>query len=122
MTLQKVDEGRGPNYLTTQGTVDLSRNGRQLAELHPEKRVYPVAQMPTTEAAIDYRFLRDVYVVIGDQQDNGGWVIRTYIKPFANWIWGGILLMSFGGFLSLTDRRFRVAAGARRQARAVAAE
>ena len=122
LTLQKVEEGRGPNYLTTQGTVDLSRNGRQLAELHPEKRVYPVAQMPTTEAAIDYRFLRDVYVVIGDQQDNGGWVIRTYIKPFANWIWGGILLMSFGGFLSLTDRRFRVAAGARRQARAVAAE
>ena len=122
LTLQKVEEGRGPNYLTTQGTVDLSRNGRLLAELHPEKRVYPVAQMPTTEAAIDYRFLRDVYVVIGDQQDNGGWVIRTYIKPFANWIWGGILLMSFGGFLSLTDRRFRVAAGARRQARAVAAE
>ena len=122
LTLQKVEEGRGPNYLTTQGTGDLSRNGRLLAELHPEKRVYPVAQMPTTEAAIDYRFLRDVYVVIGDQQDNGGWVIRTYIKPFANWIWGGILLMSFGGFLSLTDRRFRVAAGARRQARAVAAE
>lgn len=122
LTLQKVEEGRGPNYFTTQGTVDLSRNGRLLAELHPEKRVYPVAQMPTTEAAIDYRFLRDVYVVIGDQQDNGGWVIRTYIKPFANWIWGGILMMGFGGFLSLTDRRFRVAAGARRQARAVAAE
>ncbi|WP_238371244.1 heme lyase CcmF/NrfE family subunit [Heliomarina baculiformis] len=122
LTLQKVEEGRGPNYFTTQGTVDLSQNGRLLAELHPEKRVYPVAQMPTTEAAIDYRFLRDVYVVIGDQQDNGGWVIRTYIKPFANWIWGGILMMGFGGFLSLTDRRFRVAAGARRQARAVAAE
>ncbi len=122
LTLQKVEEGRGPNYFTTQGTVDLSQNGQLLAELHPEKRVYPVAQMPTTEAAIDYRFLRDVYVVIGDQQDNGGWVIRTYIKPFANWIWGGILMMGFGGFLSLTDRRFRVAAGARRQARAVAAE
>ncbi|MBL3704544.1 heme lyase CcmF/NrfE family subunit [Sulfitobacter sp. BDSS02] len=122
LTLQKVEEGRGPNYFTTQGTVDLSQNGRLLAELHPEKRVYPVAQMPTTEAAIDYRFLRDVYVVIGDQQDNGGWVIRTYIKPFANWIWGGILMMGFGGFLSLTDRRFRVAAGARRQARTVAAE
>ena len=39
--------------------------------------------------------------------------MRTYIKPFANWIWGGCLMMAFGGLLSLTDRRFRVAAGAR---------
>ena len=69
--------------------------------------------MPTTEAAIDFRFLRDVYVVIGDEQAGGGWVMRTYIKPFANWIWGGCLMMAFGGLLSLTDRRFRVAAGAR---------
>lgn len=70
--------------------------------------------MPTTEAAIDYRFLGDLYVVIGDQQANGGWVMRTYIKPLANWIWGGCILMSLGGLLSLSDRRFRVAAGARK--------
>ena len=81
--------------------------------------------MPTTEAAIDYRFLRDVYVVIGDPQDNGGWVVRTYIKPLANWIWAGAILMGLGGLLSLIDRRYRVAAGAAKSgggARPVAAE
>ena len=30
------------------------------------------------------------------------------------WIWGGSLLMALGGALSLSDRRFRVAAGARK--------
>ena len=80
----------------------------------PEKRFYPVAQMPTTEAAIDYNLLRDVYVVIGDQQDDGGWTVRTYIKPMTNWIWIGCALMALGGLLSLSDRRFRVAAGARK--------
>ena len=70
--------------------------------------------MPTTEAAIDYRFLGDLYVVIGDRQADGGWVMRTYIKPLANWIWGGCILMALGGVLSLCDRRFRVAAGARK--------
>ena len=105
----------------TQAAVALKRDGRDLALLHPEKRFYPVARMPTTEAAIDYRLLRDVYVVIGDEQANGGWVVRTYIKPFAGWIWAGCLIMAFGGLLSLTDRRFRVAAGARR-VRAVPAE
>ena len=80
----------------------------------PEKRIYPVAGMPTTEAALDNGFLRDVYVAVGDPQTNGGWAIRTYYKPLANWIWGGTILMALGGALSLSDRRYRVAAGARR--------
>jgi len=50
--------------------------------------------------------------VIGDEQTNGGWTVRTYIKTFANWIWAGCILMAIGGVLSLSDRRFRVAAGA----------
>lgn len=114
LTLDDVVNVEGPNFLSTMGLVTLSRDGRELTQLRPEKRQYPVARMPTTEAAIDYRFLRDVYVVIGDQQVNGGWTVRTYIKPLTNWIWAGCLLMSLGGALSLTDRRFRVAAGARR--------
>jgi len=114
LMLTDVQELRGPNYLSTTGFVTLSKNGTEIAQLRPEKRFYPVAQMPTTEAAIDYNLLRDVYVVIGDQQDNGGWTVRTYIKPLTNWIWIGCALMALGGLLSLTDRRFRVAAGARK--------
>jgi cytochrome c-type biogenesis protein CcmF len=33
----------------------------------------------------------------------------------ANWIWLGAALMALGGLISLSDRRFRVAAGARKQ-------
>ncbi|WP_093033306.1 heme lyase CcmF/NrfE family subunit [Ruegeria marina] len=113
LTLEKVERVQGPNYFSTMGSVILEKGDRQVAVLNPEKREYPVSRMPTTEAAIDYRFLRDVYVVIGDRQDDGGWTVRTYIKPFANWIWAGSLLMALGGLLSLSDRRFRVAAGAR---------
>uniref|UniRef100_UPI003562E701 cytochrome c-type biogenesis CcmF C-terminal domain-containing protein n=1 Tax=Puniceibacterium confluentis TaxID=1958944 RepID=UPI003562E701 len=114
LQLQNVEQIRGPNYFSTMGTVSLLRDGQEVALLHPEKRNYPVAQMPTTEAAIDYRFLRDVYVVIGDAQDNGGFVMRTYVKPLANWIWGGCIIMALGGALSLSDRRYRIAAGARK--------
>ncbi|MCE8008055.1 heme lyase CcmF/NrfE family subunit [Aestuariivita sp.] len=122
MTLDDVRDVQGPNYYSTMGFITLEKNGRALGQLRPEKREYPVAQMPTTEAAIDYRVFRDVYVVIGDPQANGGWVIRTYVKPFANWMWAGTLLMSLGGLLSLTDRRFRVAAGARKVPDGVPAE
>lgn len=118
-TLQDVTREQGPNYFATRGEVSVTpanHHGGEIAHLYPEKRTYPVQAMPTTEAAIDYRFLRDIYVVIGDPQDDGGWVMRVYIKPLANWIWGGCILMALGGLLSLSDRRYRVAAGARKTA------
>jgi cytochrome c-type biogenesis protein CcmF len=115
VTLKDVREVEGPNYLSTMAEMVVTRNGADVTTLFPEKRIYPVAGMPTTEAAIDYGFLRDIYLVIGDPQDNGGWAVRSYIEPFANWLWAGCLLMALGGVLSLSDRRYRVAAGARRE-------
>ena len=123
ITLNGVADSEGPNYLATIADITLSKDGRVLSEMRPEKRIYPVAQMPTTEAAIDYNLARDVYVVIGDEQDAGGWAVRTYVKPLTNWIWIGCAFMALGGCFSLSDRRFRVAAGARKtNAKAVPAE
>ncbi|AHM05277.1 Cytochrome c heme lyase subunit CcmF [Roseibacterium elongatum DSM 19469] len=116
--LQGVDENvRGPNYLSTMASVAVreAESGRLISVLNPERRIYPVAGMPTTEAGINNGFTRDVYVTLGDPQDNGGWALRTWIKPFANWIWGGTIIMAIGGLFSLSDRRYRVAAGAAKQ-------
>ncbi|MGB0245841.1 MAG: heme lyase CcmF/NrfE family subunit [Paracoccaceae bacterium] len=114
LKLNSVENVRGPNYFSTMGIIAVSKDGQLLTVLRPEKRNYPVAQMPTTEAAIDYRLSRDLYVVLGDQQSDNSWTIRTYLKPFTNWIWGGCALMAVGGLLSLTDRRLRIAAGRRK--------
>lgn len=111
-TLDKLEQVEGPNYLSTVGTISVRQGRKTIATMLPEKRFYPVAQMPTTEAAIRNGFLRDIYVVIGDAQANDGQTVRVYIKPFTNWIWGGAILMALGGLLSLLDRRMRVAAGA----------
>ena len=113
ITLQAVNKVEGPNYHSTMADMLVTKDGAEVAFLHPEKRFYPVAGMPTTEAAIHQGAFRDLYLVIGDPQDAGGYAVRTYIKPFADWIWGGALLMAIGGMFSLSDRRFRVAAGAR---------
>ncbi len=113
-TLGDVSRETGPNYATTFAAVIVAKNGHVIDTLKPEKRFYPVAQMPTTEAAIRNGILRDIYVVIGNPQPGGGQVVRVYIKPFANWIWGGAMLMALGGLLSLSDRRLRVGATARR--------
>ena len=114
ITLNNVEELRGPNYLTTMANIKLARGGRILAILHPERRYYPVADMPTTEAGIDSGFWRDVYIVVGDAQPEGGYAVRTFVKPLANWIWTGAIIMALGGLLSLFDRRYRVASATRR--------
>lgn len=116
ITLDKVEDHPGPNFTATEGTMSVRREGRVVDVLHPEKRIYPVQAMPTTEAAIRNGLFSDIYLVLGDPQDDGGWAVRTYIKPFASWLWIGAGLMAFGGALSLSDRRYRVAAGARRAA------
>ena len=122
VTLVDVRRVEGPNYISTMAVLRMVKDGREEAVLFPEKRVYPVAGMPTTEADIDNGVFRDLYLVIGDPQQGGGWAVRTYIKPFANWIWAGAIIMALGGGLSLSDRRFRVAAGARKSPAGVPAE
>ncbi|MEM9062258.1 MAG: heme lyase CcmF/NrfE family subunit [Pseudomonadota bacterium] len=115
----KGDDER--NFETTIGRFSLLRDGEVMATMCPEKRFYPVQQMPTTEAAIDAGLARDVYLVLGDlQRETGQWAVRSYLKPLANWIWIGSFIMAFGGLISLTDRRFRVGAAARRSPNAVA--
>ena len=116
-TLESVENLSGPNYFSTQASIKVAEDGKTLATLFPEKRNYPVAQMPTTEAAIDYKLTRDIYLVLGDRQVDGKWTIRTYIKPFANWIWAGCIIMALGALISLSDRRYRVAAGAKSTSR-----
>ena len=120
-SLNDVTRAEGPNYITTMAEVVVTKAGRDVATLYPEKRFYPIAQMPTTEAAIRNGFLRDLYVVIGEPQASGGYAMRIYIKPFANWIWGGCMLMALGAFISLTDRRLRVGAGTAKPKRSSAA-
>ena len=121
LRLDAIDNVRGPNWIAEVATITFSRDGRERGQLFPEKRFYPVQQFPTTQAAIHRSLTRDLYVTLGDPQASGGYAVRTYIKPFSNWIWIGALIMAAGGAVSLTDRRFRVGAPARRRSEPPAA-
>jgi cytochrome c-type biogenesis protein CcmF len=108
-----VKNAMGPNYRASVGEVELSRDGRVLRTMRPEKRKYFSSEMPMTEAAIDAGFTRDVYVSLGEPLDNrGAWSVRVYYKPYIDWIWGGCVLMALGGLIALSDRRYRLRARA----------
>jgi len=104
-----VTEVQGPNYVAAQGRVSVSKDGKFVTELNPEKRQYNASGMPMTEAAIRTGLLRDLYVSLGEPiPDTEAWAVRVYIKPFVDWIWAGCFLMALGGILAITDRRYRI--------------
>ena len=111
---QGARENRGPNYTATEGRFVVRQGGREIAVLRPEKRVYPVQGMPTTEAAIRSTLAGDLYVVIGDAEGQAGaYVTRLYFNPLVAWMWIGALTMVLGGALSVSDRRYRIGAPSR---------
>ncbi|MEQ8195704.1 MAG: heme lyase CcmF/NrfE family subunit [Rhodospirillales bacterium] len=121
-TFKGVTEAPGPNYRAVRAAFDVSRNGSPVAMLYPEKRVYPVQNQPTTEAAIHSTLWGDLYAVIGDPSgDGGGYVTRLYFNPLVGWMWAGVMIMVLGGMVSLTDRRYRIGAPTRTRRAAPAA-
>ncbi|MEP6879795.1 MAG: heme lyase CcmF/NrfE family subunit, partial [Nitrosospira sp.] len=110
-----VKKEPGPNYMADIGQMDVLRNGEKVRSMEPEKRTYTASGMAMTEAAIDTGVFRDLYVALGEPLENGAWVVRVYHKPFVDWIWFGCMLMAFGGFLAVSDRRYRLAMREKRQ-------
>ena len=100
---------QGPNYVAARARFEVSRDGRPVATLHPEKRFYIVQQMPMTEAAIDRGIFRDLYVSLNEATKDGAWVVRLQHKPFIGWVWAGALLIALGGGLAAADKRYRTA-------------
>jgi cytochrome c-type biogenesis protein CcmF len=102
-------EKQGPNYVAAEGRMSVSKNGKLVTELFPEKRQYNASGMPMTEAAIETGLFRDLYVSLGEPiPDSEAWAVRVYIKPFVDWIWAGCLFMALGGILAISDRRYRI--------------
>jgi len=99
---------KGPNYVAKQGQFYVSKEGKQVALLTPEKRLYPVQGAIMTEASISINPVRDIYISLGEELEEGGWSIRVYFKPFVQWIWLGCVFMGLGGILTITDKRYRI--------------
>ena len=109
LQLLDLKEIEGPNYRAVQARIQVSREGRALFDLLPEKRVYNTSRMVMTEAAIDSGLTRDLYVALGEPLPDGRWTVKAWVKPYVDWIWAGCFMMALGGFIAIADRRYRTA-------------
>ncbi|MBD8649836.1 heme lyase CcmF/NrfE family subunit [Rhizobium sp. CFBP 13726] len=114
LTFDGFRDAVGPNFTESRGHFTARKGGAAVADVWSSKRLYTARRMPTTEAGILTFGLSQLYVSLGDPMDSGGIVVRIWWKPFILCIWGGCLIMMVGGFVSLSDRRLRVGAPAKR--------
>ncbi|WP_047307559.1 heme lyase CcmF/NrfE family subunit [Rhodopseudomonas palustris] len=105
-----ANQRQGPNYRELLTRFTVTEDGRPVGVMTPSKRSFVTRGTSTTEAALLTRGLSQLYVSLGDLNDQGAVTVRMYHKPMVLLIWFGPLLMALGGVLSLSDRRLRVGA------------
>jgi cytochrome c-type biogenesis protein CcmF len=98
---------RGPNFDAVEAVVEVSRAGRLVTILKPQKRHFWAQQSDNSQAAISVNWARDLFVAMGNPLGGGAWSMRIQYKPLVRYIWLGALVMAIGGFIAATDRRYR---------------
>jgi cytochrome c-type biogenesis protein CcmF len=98
---------KGPNYDAVEALMEVTRDGKPVAILKPQKRHYWVQQTDNSQAAISVGWSRDLFVAMGNPLGEGAWSMRIQYKPLVRYIWLGALVMAIGGFMAATDRRYR---------------
>jgi cytochrome c-type biogenesis protein CcmF len=110
LTLDGFLPRAGPNYLENAVRFTVRSGGNEVAVMAPSKRRFNARATETTEAAIETFGLSQLYVSLGDIDNDGSVTVRIYWKPLVTLIWIGPVIMAFGGLISLSDRRLRVGA------------
>jgi cytochrome c-type biogenesis protein CcmF len=100
----------GPNFRELIATFTVRSSGETIGVMEPSKRTFASREMTTTEAALLTRGVSQLYLSLGDTNDDGALAIRLYYKPMVLLIWLGAVVMMLGGALSLSDRRLRIGA------------
>jgi cytochrome c-type biogenesis protein CcmF len=99
---------RGPNYDAVEALVQVTRGGKPVTTLRPQKRHFWVQQTDNSKAAISVNWSRDLFVAMGNSLGEGAWSMRIQYKPLVRYIWLGAFVMAVGGLVAATDRRYRL--------------
>jgi cytochrome c-type biogenesis protein CcmF len=96
---------KGSNYDAIRAEFYIEDKNGNGFNLSPEKRRYFTRGQITTETAIHVTPIKDVYLTIGDQLDDGSWIVNIQINFLIRWIWFSAFLMAFAGIILISSRR-----------------
>ena len=95
----------GSNYDAVKASFNIEDEKGNNFNLNPEKRRYFTRGQITTETAIHITPIKDIYLTIGDQLDDGSWIVNIQINFLIRWIWFSAALMSFAGIMLIFSKK-----------------
>jgi cytochrome c-type biogenesis protein CcmF len=100
-----------PNVDVFAAHVKVSRDGRELAVLKPERNFYRHWDQPASEIGLLSSLREDLYLILVAYDPNTDTAtFKAYLNPLVNWIWLGGLVLILGTHVAvLPDRRERAA-------------
>ncbi len=102
-TLTQKDE---QNYKSIVGKLSIENSEGSIEIMEPELRIYNQPNISTSEADIKTGFLSDKFMTINIVQNQEYFNVRYQLKPFMIWIWFSVLLITFGGLISLLKKKY----------------
>jgi cytochrome c-type biogenesis protein CcmF len=104
-----IESGENDTYAWQRLAVEVSRNGKSLGTLFPERRLYKASQQPTSEVSIRRRLNEDFYInFAGLSADNQRAIVQAYVFPLVSWIWIGFWVLAFGTIVCLIPNKVRL--------------
>ena len=97
--LTEIGKRNGPNYLAQFASIEITKDGKYIQTVYPEKRVYDSSSMAMTEAGIEANLFRDLFIAVGEDIGGGSWSMHLQYKPLLRLIWYGPIIMMLGGLI-----------------------
>ena len=104
ITLEQIKVLQGSNYDSIKGFLSI-KDGLNEYILEPEKRRYFVRGQITTETDIKVTLIKDIYITLGDQLEDGSWIINIQLNYFIRYIWASMIMMALASLFILNNSR-----------------
>ena len=105
INFEKIEKKQEKNFVAIKGKFNVKNKNNYTEILNPELRIYNQPNIVTSEADIKTNLLSDKFITMNLVQNQEYFNIRYQIKPFMIWIWFSVLLISFGGLVSLLKKK-----------------
>ncbi len=105
LKVSDLNNGENKNYRWDSAVLDVSKNGKQLGIMEPERRYYKAAQQGLGHVALWNGLYEDLYVNFAASDGKGSVTLQAYIFPLVTWIWIGTLVLIAGTLIALVPSK-----------------
>ena len=102
-SLQEVQEDTNT---VVYATIDVTKNGKHIATLQPEKIFYQTWQTPSTEVALHSTWKEDLYITLNGWEEDKRVTLHIKIIPLMSYMWLGAGILVIGTIFAIWRGRY----------------